>query len=137
MLTLIAATATLSGLVAAMLPAIQIAKMLRSRCSSGISIAYIAGGLANNVVWTVYGFALPNLALIIPDVLTVVMNLTMLTVAIRYRPPAAVAPAAPLAAHLAKAVVQDDELAAELAELVAEIDLDRAEAVPRFEAQAA
>ena len=86
MLTLIAAIATLSGLVAAMLPAIQITKMLRSRCSNGISIAYIAGGLANNVIWTVYGFAIPNLALIIPDVLTVAMNLTMLTVAIRYRP---------------------------------------------------
>ena len=122
MLTLIAATATLSGLVAAMLPAIQIAKMLRSRCSSGISIAYIAGGLANNAIWTVYGFALPNLALIVPDVLTVAMNLTMLTVAIRYRP---------------RAAAEDDELAAELAQLVAEADLERAEPAIRVAAQAA
>ena len=114
MLTFIAATATFSGLAAAMLPAIQIAKMLRSRCSSGISIAYIAGGLANNVVWTVYGFALPNLALIVPDVLTVAMNLTMLTVAIRYRPRAAAPPAR-----------EDDELATELAQLVAEAEVPR------------
>jgi hypothetical protein len=126
MLTLIAAIATLSGLVAAMLPAIQITKMLRSRSSSGISVAYIAGGLANNVIWTVYGFAIPNLALIIPDVLTVAMNLTMLTVAIRYRPRAAAAPKP-----------EDDELAAEVAQLVAEADLGRVEAVRRLEAQAA
>jgi uncharacterized protein with PQ loop repeat len=123
MLTLIAATATLSGLVAATLPAIQITKMLRSRSSGGISIAYIAGGLANNVIWTVYGFALPNLALIVPDVLTVAMNLTMLTVAIRYRP--------------RPAAEEDDELAAELAQLVAEADLERAEARVRVAAQAA
>ena len=112
MLTLIAAIATFSGLVAGLLPAIQITKMLRTRCSNGISLPYLAGGVANNLIWAVYGFALPSLALVLPAALGLLMNGVMLTVAVRYRP----GPAADRPARL----VDDEELAAEFAQLLAE-----------------
>ncbi len=104
MLPLIAATATCSGLVAALLPTIQIAAILRARSSGGISIPYLAGGLANTCVWTVYAFAFRNVALIAPNVLGLAMNVTMLVIAVRFRPRA----------------VYDDELTAEFAQLLAE-----------------
>lgn len=117
MLTLIAITATVSGLVCAFLPAIQIAKMCRARSSVGISIPYLVGGYANNIVWTVYACALPSVALILPNLVALVMNTAMVTVAVRHRPRDAEAPSV---AHLAQAVVRDDALAAELAQLLAE-----------------
>jgi hypothetical protein len=120
MLTLIAATATFSGLIAGLLPAIQIAKMLRTRCSKGISLPYLAGGVVNNLIWTVYGLALPSLALTLPAALGLLMNAAMLTVAVRYRPGTAANLPTPLVAHVATAVVHDEELAAEFAELLAE-----------------
>jgi uncharacterized protein with PQ loop repeat len=86
MLTLIAATATLSGLVAGFLPTIQIRKIVRSRTSHGISIPFVAGGVVNNLVWSVYAFAFPSIALVVPNVLALLMNGTMLVVAVRYRP---------------------------------------------------
>jgi hypothetical protein len=118
MLTLIAITATMSGLLAALLPAIQIAKMRRARTSHGISIPYLAGGLANNFVWTGYAVAFPSLALVLPNALGLLMNVSMLVVAVRYRPRAARPHPLPLMADIAKAVVHDEELAAEFAHLL-------------------
>jgi uncharacterized protein with PQ loop repeat len=86
MLTLLATVATVSGLLAAFLPAIQIATMWRARSSVGISIPFLAGGLANNAVWTVYAVALRSVPLIAPNVLALFMNVTMVFVAVRYRP---------------------------------------------------
>jgi uncharacterized protein with PQ loop repeat len=86
MLPLLATAATISGLLAAFLPAVQIATMWRSRSSAGISLPFLVGGLANNVVWTVYAVALHSVPLIAPNVLGLFMNVTMVTVAVRYRP---------------------------------------------------
>src|SRR4051812_4549781 len=86
MLTFIAATATVSALVAGFLPTIQIGKIYRARSSAGMSIPFIAGGFANNIIWTVYAVTLPSATLIAPNILGLIMNTTMLTVALRFRP---------------------------------------------------
>jgi uncharacterized protein with PQ loop repeat len=86
MLTLIASVATVSGLAASLLPTIQIGKMWRARTSAGISLPYLSGGLANNVVWVVYSAATWNVPLVCSTSVGLVMNVTMLTTAVRLRP---------------------------------------------------
>ena len=105
MLTFIAAAATTSGLVASLLPAIQIAKMRRLRSSAGISLPYLVGGLANNIVWVVYACAMGSVPLMASTVSGLAMNVTIVSVAVVYRPRATI--------HL----VPDAELASDATEL--------------------
>jgi uncharacterized protein with PQ loop repeat len=107
MLNVIAAAATISGLLAGLLPTVQIRKILRLRSSRGISLPYLGGVLANNLVWMAYGIAFPRVSLILPNALTVLMNGTMLAIAIRFRPRGE----QPLAAVPTIAPARDDELA--------------------------
>ena len=85
-LTTLAAVATAAGLVNGFLPLLQISKVVRERSAGGFSIAYLAGGLANSVIWNAYAFALGNWALILPGALGFVMSVALLAVALRFRP---------------------------------------------------
>jgi uncharacterized protein with PQ loop repeat len=87
MLTLstLAATATVAGLCNGFLPLVQITKMIRERSAGGLSIPYLAGGLANNMIWNAYSIALGNWALILPNAVSFVMGSSLLTVALRFQ----------------------------------------------------
>ncbi|HEX7084107.1 MAG TPA: SemiSWEET family transporter [Gaiellaceae bacterium] len=129
MLSFVAAIATVSALASGSLPAIQIAKLWHDRNSDGISLVWVVGALTNSIVWNVYGLLLGNLTLILPNALSLLMNVTMTGVVFAVRHPrftgnARNAIAHPVA-HFAKAVVDDPELAAEFAALVSEHEADR------------
>lgn len=129
MLTFVATVATVSALVAGALPAIQIAKLWRNRSAEGISTVWVVGALTNSVVWNVYALLLGNLTLILPNALSLAMNVAMTVVVFAVRHPrvatgAKRAIAHPIA-HFAKAVVDDPELAAEFAALVEEHESER------------
>jgi hypothetical protein len=85
-LTTLAAVATTAGLLNGFLPLLQIAKLVRERSAGGFSIPYLAGGLANNVIWNAYALALHSWALILPNAVGFVMSVSLLAVALRFRP---------------------------------------------------
>ena len=129
MLTFVATVAMASALVAGALPAIQIAKLWRNRSAEGISTVWVIGALTNSVVWNVYALLLGNMTLILPNALSLAMNIAMTVVVFAVRHPkvatgAKQAIAHPIA-HLAKAVVDDPELAAEFTALVEEQKFER------------
>ena len=84
-LSTLAATATVTGLLNAFLPLVQITKMIRERSAGGLSIPYLMGGLANNAIWNLYALALGNWSLILPMSVGFVMGSSLLTVAIRFQ----------------------------------------------------
>lgn len=122
MLTFVATVATVSALVAGALPAIQIAKLWRNRSADGISTVWVIGALTNSVVWNVYALLLGNMTLILPNALSLAMNISMTIVVFAVRHPRVAAGARQAivhpVAHFAKAVVDDPKLAAEFAALV-------------------
>ena len=87
MLQLLAPVATVSALTAGSLPAIQIARLWRDRSSAGISLVWVLGALTNSAVWTTYALTLGSLPLILPNVLGLLMNLSMTTVVLAVRHP--------------------------------------------------
>jgi len=125
MLQLLAPVATVSALAAGSLPSIQIARLWRARSSAGISLVWVLGGLGNSVVWTAYALALGSLPLLLPNVLGLLMNIAMTSVIFAVRHPRLAAAAGSPIAHVAKAVVDDPALAAELAALVEGFEADR------------
>lgn len=127
MLHSLATVATVSGLCAGMLPSLQIAKMWRERSADGVSLPWLLGALANSAIWNAYSWTLGNDALILPNTLNLLMNVSMtssMLVLRRTRRSRATAACAPVA-HVARAVVDDPELGAELAALVAAHRADR------------
>lgn len=129
MLPFVATVATVSALLAGALPAIQISKLWRNRSAEGISTVWVIGALANSVVWNVYALLLGNMTLILPNALSLAMNTAMTAVVFAVRHPRVATGArctlAHPVAHVAKAVADDPELAAEFAALVEEHELER------------
>jgi hypothetical protein len=129
MLTFVATVATVSALVAGALPAIQIAKLWRNRSAEGISTVWVIGALTNSVVWNVYALLLGNMTLILPNALSLAMNISMTVVVFAVRHPKLATGAKQAIAHpiarFAEAVVDDPELAAEFAALVEEQKFER------------
>jgi hypothetical protein len=129
MLPFVATVAMVSALIAGALPAIQIAKLWRNRSAEGISTVWVMGALANSVVWNVYSLLLGNMTLIVPNALSLAMNVAMTAVVLAVRRPGAAAGArhavAHPVAHFARAVVEDPRLAAQFAALVEEHESER------------
>jgi uncharacterized protein with PQ loop repeat len=121
-LGVLAIVATVSGLLAGCLPSLQVAKMWRTRSAAGVSLPWLLGALANSAIWNVYSILLGNRALILPNAVSLVMNLTLTTSALVLRRSPGPAPAV---ARVAKAVVDDPELAAEFAALVEGYEADQ------------
>jgi uncharacterized protein with PQ loop repeat len=119
-LSVLAVIATCSGLVAACLPSLQVAKMWRERSAEGVSLPWLLGALTNCAIWNLYAFALGNMALMIANGVSLLMNVTLTTSVIVLRRARAAEPVAAPVASVAKAVVDDPEFAAEFAALVAE-----------------
>ncbi len=128
MLTFVATVATVSALVAGALPAIQIAKLWRNRSAEGISTVWVIGALTNSVVWNVYALLLGSMTLILPNALSLAMNITMTTVVFTLRRSGEAGAAHAIAhpvARFARAVADDPNLAAEFEALVEEQRFER------------
>lgn len=81
-LAVIAAT---TGIVMATAPVLQIRRMFVRRSSDDLSLAYLGVLLVGFVVWISYGISLGNLALIIPNAVALVVTITTIVVALRFR----------------------------------------------------
>jgi uncharacterized protein with PQ loop repeat len=81
-LAIIAAT---TGIVMATAPVLQIRRMFVRRSSDDLSIAYLGVLLVGFVVWISYGISLGNFALIIPNSVALIVTITTIVVALRFR----------------------------------------------------
>jgi len=73
------------GVVMALSPALQIRRMLVTRSSSDVSIAYLAVLEVGFALWASYGLALGNLAIVVPNVVALSVGLATLVVVFRFR----------------------------------------------------
>jgi len=73
------------GVVMAVSPILQIRRMLQTRSSADVSLAYL--GLLNVgfLIWLIYGLALPNLAIVVPNCVAFVVGTATIVVALRLR----------------------------------------------------
>jgi len=74
------------GVLMALSPAFQIRRMLVTRSSADVSVAYLAVLEIGFFLWFAYGVALGNLAIIIPNVVAFSVGLATLVVVMRFRP---------------------------------------------------
>jgi MtN3 and saliva related transmembrane protein len=81
-LAVIAAT---TGIVMATAPVLQIRRMFVRRSSDDLSLAYLGVLLIGFVVWISYGISLGNFALIIPNFVALIVTVTTIVVALRFR----------------------------------------------------
>lgn len=81
-LAIVAATA---GVIMAASPVLQIRRMLVTRSSKDLSLAYMGVLLVGFVAWISYGISLGNLALVIPNSVALIVTITTIAVALRFR----------------------------------------------------
>ena len=81
-LAVIAAT---TGVVMAAAPVLQIRRIFVTRSSDDLSLGYLGVLLVGFVVWISYGISLGNFALIIPNTVALVVTVTTIVVALRFR----------------------------------------------------
>ena len=82
------------GVVMALSPALQIRRILQRRSSDDVSIGYLAVLLFGFALWIAYGISIPNLALIIPNVVALAVGVATIVVTRRYRTPGSATPEA-------------------------------------------
>jgi uncharacterized protein with PQ loop repeat len=81
----LAVLAATYGVVMALSPALQIRRMLVRRSSEDLSISYFAVLLFGFGLWTAYGIALGNAALVVPNLVALVIGIATILVALRFR----------------------------------------------------
>ena len=77
--------AALYGVVGALSPTLQIAKMRRAGSSESVSRGYIAVSVGGYLIWLVYGLAMMNMPLIVCDAIGLLMQSLLLLWACRLR----------------------------------------------------
>lgn len=73
------------GLVMAVSPVLQIRQMLQTRSSADVSLAYLGLVTVGFLVWLAYGLALPNLAIVLPNIVAFMVGVATMVVALRLR----------------------------------------------------
>ncbi|HEX6140173.1 MAG TPA: SemiSWEET family transporter [Candidatus Limnocylindria bacterium] len=73
------------GVLMAISPLLQIRRMLQTRSSEDVSIAYLGVLELGFLLWIAYGVALPNWALIIPNMVAFSVGLATIAIALRLR----------------------------------------------------
>ena len=73
------------GVLMALSPTLQIRRMLETRSSSDVSLAYLAVLEIGFALWCAYGIALGNWALIVPNCAAFSVGLATILVALRLR----------------------------------------------------
>jgi MtN3 and saliva related transmembrane protein len=85
MTTLLAVSAATWGVLMALSPILQIRKMVQRGSSSDVSVGYFAVLIVGFMLWTTYGVSIDNLALVIPNSVALVVAVTTVVIAFRYR----------------------------------------------------
>lgn len=75
------------GVVMALSPVLQIRRILVYRSSRDVSVAYLSVIAIGFGLWIVYGVAIQNFALIVPNSLALLVGLVTIAVALRFRSP--------------------------------------------------
>ncbi len=73
------------GVVMALSPFLQMRRMLETRSSADVSIAYLAVLEAGFALWVAYGLSLGNWALVVPNCVALSVGLATIVVALRLR----------------------------------------------------
>ena len=73
------------GVLMALSPLLQIRRMLDRRSSEDLSLSYLAVLLVGFGLWTLYGLALGNVALIVPNLVALATGVATVLVAMRFR----------------------------------------------------
>lgn len=73
------------GVVMAISPVLQIRRMLETRSSADVSLAYLCVVEVGFALWFVYGLALPNMAIVVPNAVAFLVGLATIVVALRLR----------------------------------------------------
>jgi len=81
----LAVAATLTGILMALAPSLQIRRMLRTRSSRDVSIGYLALLDLGFVIWISYGLSIPNAALIISNAASLTFMTITIVVALSFR----------------------------------------------------
>ncbi len=81
----LAIAATLTGILMALAPSLQIRRMFRTRSSRDVSIGYLAALDLGFIVWISYGFSIWNWALIISNAASLTFMSFTILVALRFR----------------------------------------------------
>lgn len=83
--TLLGFIAASWGIVMALSPVIQIRRMIHRRSSRDVSIGYLSVIVVGFAIWTAYGMAIDNLALIVPNCVAFVVGAATIGVARHFR----------------------------------------------------
>lgn len=73
------------GVLMAISPILQIRRILERRSSDDVSLGYLGVLIVGFALWVGYGISLPNLALIVPNSLAIVVGFVTVAVTLRYR----------------------------------------------------
>ncbi len=83
----LALTAATWAIAMALGPVLQIRKIVAHKNSHNISVGYFVVLFVGFLLWTAYGVAAANLALVIPNTVAAVVIVLTIVVALRYRRP--------------------------------------------------
>lgn len=75
------------GVLMAISPLLQIRRMLARRSSGDVSITYLSVLQIGFTLWILYGWALGNPAIIVPNSVALVIGALTISIAVRYRDP--------------------------------------------------
>lgn len=87
MTTVLALSAAAYGILMALAPLLQVSRMRRQRSSRDVSIGYFAILLPGFALWVAYGVVRSDWALIVPNLVAIVVGLTVIGVAAYLRSP--------------------------------------------------
>ena len=85
MTDLLGAIAASYGVLMAISPALQIRRMLERQSSADVSLSYLLVLEVGFLLWIAYGVSLPNVAIIVPNVVAVTVGLATILVARHFR----------------------------------------------------
>ena len=75
------------GVLMAISPLLQLRRMLHRRSSADVSITYLSVLQVGFTLWIMYGWALGNPAIMIPNAVALVVGAATIAVAVRFRHP--------------------------------------------------
>lgn len=87
MTDLLGVLAAVWGVLMAVSPLLQMRRMLARRSSTDVSITYLSVLQIGFALWILYGWALGNPAIMIPNSVALVVGAATIVIAIRYRHP--------------------------------------------------
>ena len=93
--TVFAAAASSWAVLMGIAPVLQIRRMLQERSSREVSVGYFAILLVGFLLWIAYGTAAGILALVIPNIVALLVGVTVIAVALWLRRPPSRKPSPP------------------------------------------